>query len=246
MSRTHAFTHPTAAAILILSSAAASAVYAQSLPPDGLYRVDIVNTSDTGSTSSTQAVDGASGDLSVRSIDKVSGHTASRAYRGERPNTQCIQHGRLPDVPPDACVAFAEGTDRIDARCSALSMKQSWRNTGADTWEITTEVLQDMAGPGNSPAAARAALEMAAANGTPAQRAEALAQLKTLPELQRKHADAMAQVRAAMEEQLRTASPEEAADIRRAQAALGGGTPSTQVRNRFVQRYTRIADRCPR
>jgi hypothetical protein len=246
MSRPHAFARLATLVTLILSSAAASAIFAQSLPPDGLYRVDIVNTSDTEMTSSTQAVDGASGDLSVRSIDKVGNHTATRVYRGERPNTQCIQHGRLPDVPPSACVAFADGTDRVDARCDALSMKQSWRKIDASTWEITTDVVQDMAGPGNSPATARAAFEMAAANGTPEQRAEALAQLKKLPELQRQHEDAMAQVRTAMEEQLRTASPEEAANIRRAQAAMGGGTSGTQVRNHIVQRYTRIADRCPR
>lgn len=222
------------------------AAYAQSAPPDGLYRIDMVGSMATSRTSVTQGTDGTTGDVDVEQSAGGERHAARFAGSGQQ--TVCLRKG----APPAALAALrcanlqtqsgATGGS-VHAACPSMDVQLSWRRIDARTWEATSTVTQDLAATSHASADARAALSMASAQGTRAQRAQAKAAMAGVPQQAQIDA-AQAQLRATMEAQLRNASPEEAAQLRQMIAAMGGGSAATQLQSHAVQRYTRIADTC--
>lgn len=223
-------------ATLVVSTATATAAPQANVPPDGLYRFDLTGTTTLpNGISTTQATDGRTGAVTVTQTG-----VPPRHYPGQGPVTRCIKSGVLPPLPRGVCVSVGkDGHVPID--CPGLAGALDWQPIDDKTWEARLDLTQDWAVTGGSPTAA-IDLMMPGLSAADKQKAQALKQ--QLPAMQQQREQAMTQARAQMEAELRTASPEDAAMIRQALAAMQGGTPASQVRHVAVQRLTRIADRC--
>ena len=229
---------PTRTALLLLLAAsaasnAAAPARAPDLPPPGLYRVDMVGGGDAGGTGYVQRTDGDTGDVTARSYNNE-GHTSERNFAGHAPVTHCIR----PSVAPPAaeiCRALGNGA----AQCSH-GITLAWRRVDATTWEV--DVDQTPTAPTGDLSGIDALAAQMARNAPPAERAKILEQMRQTRALQQRAAQSRAEIDAKMAEALRTATPQQAAEIRAMQQAMqsGGGGMHFHA----TQRLTRIGDTC--
>lgn len=224
---------PLALSIAITANAATP----PAMPEPGLYRVDTVGTIDTGGGTFTQATDGASGDVDTETTGHE-GHRATRSFSGDAPDTRCIRPG-APPTAAEWCRPLGDGR----AHCPS-GVTLAWRRIDARTWEVDL----DQTGPVDTQSGGLEYIAgRIAQHGTPEEQAKAREAMRQLPRMREQQAAAMADVHARMQEALRDASPEEAAQIRQMMQAMAqkdttAGAPPMRVR--ATQRLTRLGDRC--
>lgn len=193
-------------------------------PPPGLYEVSSRTMVDHGELQVELSQDGATGSDTMTEADSgVVAHS-----EGEGPVRTCIQSGVAPDLP------FA----------GASSMRTSVHYTRLDDTHWQADITVAMPAPGTVPASSMAPLLASArARATPAERAKIDALAAQLPAMQRQQDRVLAQTRAQLLEQLKTAEPEDAAAIRQTLAMLDGA-PGTERTQHATQVYRRIGDHC--
>jgi len=202
----------------------AAAMASGSPPPPGYYEVSTQTPFENGDVRVELSQDGATGSDTMRQAGRgVIAHA-----EGSGPVTACVGNG-----PPPAQLAGLP----------SLPTRIRYTRLDATRWQVDYEVT--LAAPGATPVRSMSPL-LAAARAhaaTPEERRKIDELAASLPEMQRQQSAAMAQTRARMAEELKTASPEEAAQIRAAMAAFDGA-PSSQRTQRGTQIYRRIGDHC--
>ena len=277
------FSRPLLAAILCLWGVAIQAATTpEGYPPPGEYQIDSDSTRTTrfngGTMARQQKVVGATGDTTVvDSNSMVPGPPQTTRIKGTGPVRWCIApYGN--NLPPAALRPFVCDTrsatagaagSSFSADCNASQLDNTWRRIDDQTWEHTLRVTEanhvsNTANKSNTTDAMRAVYERVKGSMTPAERAQAELELKSMPSAQQQ-AGAMAEIEAAMQAQIRNGTPQEVAFAKQQLAALrsggqsvsgvgggagggagvgaGGGAGSgavTQVR----ERWTRIAQAC--
>lgn len=221
--------------------------------PAGQYRIDSEAVTRSGSgaiaTELVQRTDGATGAVTV--IQKAGGSTAQQTYKGDGPVTWCVP---APGTvrPPAAAMAAACSTKTIastatslkhSAECKNAKFAEDWKRIDDRTWERSLKA-EVATGAGVSP---RPAVELAMAGMSPAERAQAQAEMAKMPSADAMQAE-MAPVIAQLEQQARSGKADEAAMAKQQLAALrsagiGGPATATQVTT-VRERWTRIADTC--
>lgn len=224
------------APLVLFIAITANAATPPSMPEPGLYRVDTVGTIDTGGGTFTQATDGASGDVDTQ-VESHEGHRTTRSFSGDTPDTRCIRPG-MPPTATEWCRSLGDGR----AQCPS-GVTLAWRRIDARTWEVDL----DRTGPVDTQTDGLEYIAgRIAQHGTPEEQAKAREAMRQLPKMREQQAAAMAEVQQKMQDALRNASPEEAAQIRRMQQAMQqtGGTGAPPMRVHATQRLTRLSDRC--
>ena len=223
-------------------------------PSPGYYRTDSEATVTMGSGSTAgeliERVNGATGQRTViRKMAVDAGHPVTNIYKGEGPVGWCVSAQGIGKSPPQtvqsACNLLSNMRDprgsSFSADCKSSKVEENWRRVDNKTWERSLKVTPQSSATPDSP---RPAFEMAQSGMTPEQRAQAEAAMAALPSAAQMK-DAMAPVIDALQEEIRTGSPEEAASARQQLQALRATTNgSSQFVTRVVERWTRIADTC--
>lgn len=240
--------------LLACTFAASAATVPAGVPPPGEYQIDSDAITTYGSgivgLEDRTRTDGATGTV-TRTTKGPDGSVATQVSKGDKPVTWCVRSATASDLPsasPFVCRTLkprASATNSsFSAACRSLTVEDSFRKIDSRTWEHDemAQVIADRSPVRN----ARAAIAMASAGMTPAQRAEAEKALSELPsdaQMDRMKADLLRQT----EEAIRAAeSPEDADTNRQILQALQQQISGTVVRQtiRIKERWTLLGTTC--
>jgi hypothetical protein len=232
---------------------AALAELAGSLPPPGLYSIDMDSTFRIGVASVRNRSDAANGERSVRTILPGVDSGEQRAHDGA-PLRHCVKAivaAHSFDMGPDGAVLKCgrQSTRTVGettvhrAVCPGGNLTLTLRRLDASHWEYLSEVESGGSGVPVDLNAVRPMLEQAAREGKTAQaRREAQQRLAALPALQAETTAKRAAARDALEAALRKErDPAQRAALQKTIDLLAGSVGVTG-RTRYV--WTRIADTC--
>ncbi|MBI3561533.1 MAG: hypothetical protein HY080_07450 [Gammaproteobacteria bacterium] len=205
-------------------------------------------------TETTERVDAASGQHTVTITSSTDpGHPVTRIYKGDGPEHWCLSILLAKSAAVHigtVCKGLSHTANSrgssVRADCYSYNLDHRWRRIDERIWErSSTATPQSSSSP--TPDSSQAAVEMAMAGMTPEQRARTQAELASIPSVSQANA-AMAPVIEALQAQIRTGNPQEAAlarqQLRAIRATLdSGGAAINEAR--LQQRWTRVADTCP-
>jgi hypothetical protein len=241
-------------AVSLCAGASATAAPLIFMSP-GLYRIDTEGnmTHANGRATTTQQVDGATGDVTMQR--KMDDDAYSHSAKGKRPVTVCVKPVAghpMPLLPSEQAARCSEQstTPTPDgyihvARCPGAYSKITARRLDSDTWIMDREFESKPMPGGPDLNAMRPALELAARQGTPEQRERAVKALAALPGMQENMAAQRVKMLASLEKsRAKAKSPEEAASLDQQIRAVREWKVGDTIRGVQREKWTRIGYTC--